>query len=80
MEGEFVLFPDAREEDANADEGNRITCDGFAVVDTPDEVLLRLRRIDWAHPALLVYRTEGENRWSTVLLGLNKPEFGEVDA
>lgn len=79
METEYVLFPDAREQGVNADEGNRITCDGSAVEAPPDDVLPRLAAIDWAHPALLVYRSEGENRWSQILLGLNRPEFGEVD-
>lgn len=77
QETKYVIFPDAREQDQNTDAGNRITCDGFALKAGPDEVLPRLRRIDWAHPALLIYRSEGENRWSQVLLGLNKPEFGE---
>lgn len=33
--------------------------------------------MDWAHPALLVYREQGESRWNRVELGLNTPEFGE---
>lgn len=79
MATEFVLFPDARELDENTDAGNRITVDGSAVESSPDEILPRLRRIDWAHPALLVYRSDGENRWSQVLLGLSLPELGEED-
>jgi hypothetical protein len=73
---DYYLFPDGREEPKNILQGHAQT----GAHNTADEVLPRLRRIDWAHPALLVYREEGEDRWSQVLLGLNKPEFGEEDA
>lgn len=79
MATEYVIFPDAREGDDNADDAQRITSDGIATEAPPDEILPRLRRIDWAHPALLVYRSDGENRWSQVLLGLSSPELGEGD-
>lgn len=44
----------------------------------PDVMLSLLRRIDWAYPALLVYRAVDEPRWNQVTLGLSaKPELGE---
>jgi hypothetical protein len=47
----------------------------------PSEMLALLRSVDWVYPALVVWRTEGaDTRWNQALLGLNKPEFGEVDA
>lgn len=79
MNGEYRLFTDRRETAANR--GAHSLAMGPSVLSeaSADEVIGRLRRIDWAHPALLVYREEGEDRWSQVLLGLNKPEFGEGD-
>lgn len=74
MATDYYLFPDRREKDANAFDavsealGDRLS---------PDEALPRLRRIDWAHPALVVYREDGDDRWSYVTLGLNTPELGE---
>lgn len=41
----------------------------------PDTMLALLRQIDWAYPAKLLYRTESENGWSFVTLGLSlRPE------
>lgn len=37
---------------------------------TPDEMLGALKGADWAYPALAVYRTAGEDRWSFVYLGM----------
>jgi hypothetical protein len=76
---EYVLFPDRREDDANADEGQRITADGTAVEAVPDDVLPRLARIDWAYPALVVYREDADDRWNQVTLGLGRPWMGEGD-
>lgn len=75
MAAEYVLFEDRRESDGVMD-------DAHAVLEsTPDPsgpgVLVRLRALDWNHPCLLVHRADGENRWSRVVLGLNRPEFGE---
>lgn len=72
---EYSLFLDRREKDNSAYEARAAERLSTAT----DELLWRLRCIDWAHPALLVYREPGEDRWSQVLLGLNKPEFGEGD-
>lgn len=41
------------------------------------DFLVALRRIDWHHPVLVVYREDGYDRWSYVTLGLNSPEGGE---
>lgn len=38
---------------------------------SPDEMLALLRQIDWAYPARVLYRTESENGWSYVVLGLS---------
>lgn len=45
----------------------------------PDEMLAMLKVVDWPYPAMLVYRTGSEDRWSFVTLGLSSPELGEVD-
>lgn len=43
----------------------------------PDEMLALLRQIDWAYPAKLLYRTEPEDSWSFVTLGLSlRDELG----
>lgn len=43
------------------------------------ELLDVLRGLDFERPALLVYREDGDDRWSYVTLGLNTPELGEGD-
>lgn len=40
----------------------------------PLEMCFLLRGIDWAYPAQLVYREEGEHRWSQVAFGLSLRE------
>lgn len=75
MAEEYVLFEDRRESEGVMDDAHGI------LDESPDpagpDVLVRLRALDWNHPCLLVHRAEGEDRWSQVLLGLNKPELGE---
>jgi hypothetical protein len=44
----------------------------------PDDMLALLRQIDWAYPAKLLYRTESEDTWSFVTLGLSLRELGEA--
>lgn len=44
-----------------------------------DDLLDVLRGLDFERPALLVYREDGDDRWSYVTLGLNTPELGEGD-
>ncbi|MGN6128488.1 MAG: hypothetical protein ACTHON_18170 [Humibacter sp.] len=44
----------------------------------PDDMLALLRQIDWAYPARVLYRTESENTWSFVTLGLSLRELGEA--
>lgn len=78
MATDYRLFPDRREEEADLMKATVAVRDMNERM-APDEVLPHLRRIDWAHPCLLVYRSDGEDRWSQVLLGLNKPELGEDD-
>lgn len=70
------LFPDRREtEGALIDAGDAMALMGAS---TADAVLSGLRQIDWAYPALFVYREADENRWSHLMLGLSlKPELGE---
>lgn len=76
MATELFAFAARREDRASFEEAMEVMHGGFSA-DPAGDLLERLRRISWAHPALLVYREEGEDRWSQVLLGLNKPEFGE---
>jgi hypothetical protein len=38
-----------------------------------------MRTRDWRYPALLVYQTIGDGRWSYVMVGLSSPEGGEGD-
>jgi hypothetical protein len=45
----------------------------------PDGMLALLKAVDWPFPAMLVYRTGDEDRWSFVTLGLSSSELGEVD-
>lgn len=73
--GERYLFPDRREEVSVVQTALGIAQSAIGL--TVDEVLERLWRIDWAYPALLVYRAGDEDRWSFVTVGLNKPELGE---
>lgn len=73
--GPRYLFEDRRESQAAAwAAGDVLTS---SVDQSVDVVLERLRRIDWAYPALLVYRATGEDRWSYVTFGLSRPELGE---
>lgn len=75
MAGERYLFPDRREERSPLMDAQRVASTWYASLDV---VLERLRRIDWAYPALFIYREEGEDRWSQVMLGLSlRPELGE---
>lgn len=75
----YVAFPDRREGDANCDEATDITSGGYTE-DSPDDVIQRLLLIDWRHPALLVYRSDGDDRWSYMTLGLSSREWlGEGD-
>lgn len=73
---QYSLFPDRREEAASIEQAS----EALRIAPTDEEALARLRRIDWRHPALVVYREDGDDRWSYVTLGLNTPEFGEEDA
>jgi hypothetical protein len=41
----------------------------------PDKMLALLRRIAWEYPALVVYRTSEENRWSHLMVGLTPPDL-----
>lgn len=65
------LFPDRREEAENIAKG---VCLTVSLSRPLDEVMAGLRQIDWRHPALIVYREDGDDRWSYVALGLNSPE------
>lgn len=76
MAAEYTLFPDRREEQGSLEAARMV----LAAEPDPSSALLRLRRIDWNHPCLLVHRAPGEDRWSQVLLGLSTPELGEGDA
>lgn len=67
MQNGFYIFTDRREAPNNVAAADRATA--LAVREHADAVITRLHRIDWRHPALLVYR-EGGSRWSQVLLGL----------
>lgn len=71
------LFPDRREtEGALIDAGDALA---LMSIGTADAVLMSLRSIDWAYPALFIYREADENRWSQVTFGLSlKPELGEA--
>lgn len=72
----FYVFTDRREDTRNVAAADRAAA--MAVREHADAVIMRLHRIDWRHPALLVYR-EGGDRWSQVLLGLPpRGELGEV--
>lgn len=45
----------------------------------PLEMMSILKRIDWAHPALFVYREAEDDRWSQWTLGLSlRSELGEA--
>jgi hypothetical protein len=45
----------------------------------PLEMMTILKGIDWAYPALLVYREAEDDRWSQLLLGLSlRSELGEA--
>jgi hypothetical protein len=69
------LFPDRREDVGNISDGQGATGAWHAPLDS---VLERVRQIDWAYPALFIYREADEDRWSQVMLGLSlKPELGE---
>lgn len=74
MDVQRYLFTDRREDEGNVHAGRAAT---LARDERLDDLLARLRRVDWRHPALLVYREQGENRWSYVMLGLSSPELGE---
>ena len=72
MSTAYNLFPDRREPEANwITHAHGI----FKEDPSPDEALERLRRIDWRHPALVVYREDGDDRWSYVMVGLSTPEL-----
>lgn len=78
MDTELTVFPDLREDDDVYDAALSLIEDGFAV-ESAAATLERLRQLDWRHPVLIVYREDGDNRWSYVTLGLNTPELGEGD-
>lgn len=41
----------------------------------PDEMISILTGIDWHHPAMLVYRTSEDDRWSHLMVGLATPDL-----
>jgi hypothetical protein len=65
---EYRVFPDRREDLRNVAAAHRACAMGAR--ESVDEVIQRLHRIDWRHPALAVFRARGDDRWSQVLLGL----------
>jgi hypothetical protein len=74
---EYRVFPDRREDLRNVTAAHRACA--MSARESPDEVIQRLHRIDWRHPALCVFRARGEDRWSQVLLGLPpRSELGEI--
>jgi hypothetical protein len=73
MAPEYYFFPDRREADASLLEARL----AHATSDSTQTLLDGLRRIDWAYPALVVYRESGDDRWSYVTLGLSLRELGE---
>jgi hypothetical protein len=76
MSAQRYLFPDRREDMGNAFDGQGVVNAWHVPL---DDVLSRLRQIDWAYPALFIYREADENRWSQVTFGLSlKPELGEA--
>jgi len=70
MAAECRFFPDRREEARNV----RLANAARNLSTSMDQLLARLRNIDWRHPALVVYREDGDDRWSYVTIGLNTPE------
>ena len=64
------LFTDRREQHVNDAAANAIALAG----DSTEEMLRALRGIDWAYPALFVYREADEDRWSHVRVGLSLRE------
>lgn len=80
MATSYHLFPDGREEPKNINRATAWTGIPASATRSVDTVLVELRSIDWAHPALVVYREDGDDRWSYVMVGLNTPEgLGEGD-
>lgn len=75
MSAQRYLFTDRRERHVNDAAANAAALAG----DSTEEMLRELRSIDWAYPALFIYREADEDRWSQVMLGLSlKPELGEA--
>lgn len=68
MRPEYVLFEDRRESEGVVDDAREVLERSGDLAGR--EVLVSLRALDWNHPCLLVHRSGGEDRWSTVLLGL----------
>lgn len=73
MATEYMVFTDRREPVVSSQKAGDILSPRPLAADG----LERLRRIDWRHPVLVVYREDGDDRWSYVTIGLNTPELGD---
>lgn len=69
MRDQYFVFSDRREEARNNEATRRVIA-GRRDGESPEAVIQRLHRIDWRHPALVVFRTVEDDRWSQILLGL----------